>query len=80
MKTTIDRAGRLIVPKAVRKAIGLQPGTSVDIQVHDGSAVISPRQVGAKLVRRGKGPVLVAAGKVPALTAEQVRALLRPLA
>ncbi|MGI8727938.1 MAG: AbrB/MazE/SpoVT family DNA-binding domain-containing protein, partial [Solirubrobacterales bacterium] len=31
MKTTIDKAGRIVVPKALREAVGLTPGTTVDI-------------------------------------------------
>jgi AbrB family looped-hinge helix DNA binding protein len=31
MKTTIDSAGRLVVPKALRDRLGLEPGSTVDI-------------------------------------------------
>ncbi|MGI8726771.1 MAG: AbrB/MazE/SpoVT family DNA-binding domain-containing protein, partial [Solirubrobacterales bacterium] len=31
VKTTIDKAGRIVVPKALREAVGLTPGTTVDI-------------------------------------------------
>ncbi len=37
MRTTIDRAGRLVIPKELRDRIGLQPG-EVDVEV-DGAAV-----------------------------------------
>lgn len=37
MRTTIDRSGRLVVPKALREQIGLLPG-AVEIEV-DGSAL-----------------------------------------
>lgn len=37
MKTTIDKAGRVVVPKALRDAIGLVPG-EVEISV-DGAAL-----------------------------------------
>jgi len=31
MKTTIDSAGRLVVPKVLRDRLGLEPGSTVDI-------------------------------------------------
>jgi AbrB family looped-hinge helix DNA binding protein len=38
MKTTIDKAGRLVIPKSIRDALGLAAGTEVDI-VMDGVAI-----------------------------------------
>ena len=34
METTIDAAGRIVVPKPLRDALGLAPGTTVAILVH----------------------------------------------
>ena len=31
METTIDSLGRIVVPKALRDALGLSPGTTVDL-------------------------------------------------
>jgi len=36
MQTTIDSAGRIIVPKAVREALRLTAGQQLDIVVADG--------------------------------------------
>lgn len=41
MKTTIDRAGRLVIPKALRLEIGLVPG-SVEIVVEGNALRIRP--------------------------------------
>lgn len=43
MKTTIDRFGRIVVPKEMRKRFGLVPGAQVRIDEHDEEIVI--RQV-----------------------------------
>ncbi|MCL2536396.1 MAG: AbrB/MazE/SpoVT family DNA-binding domain-containing protein [Nocardiaceae bacterium] len=40
MRTTIDRAGRIVVPKAMRDAMGLGPGGKVDIVFEDGRLTI----------------------------------------
>jgi AbrB family looped-hinge helix DNA binding protein len=33
MKTTIDKAGRVVIPKPIRDALGLHAGTEVDIEI-----------------------------------------------
>ena len=40
--TTIDGAGRIVVPKALRDALGLTPGTELEIMAADGLLEISP--------------------------------------
>ncbi len=35
MRTTIDRFGRIVVPKSLRERFGLQPGTEIDIDAHE---------------------------------------------
>ena len=47
MATGIDRFGRVIIPKEVRDAAGLRPGTPVEIRFVEGAVVIRP-------VRNGK--------------------------
>ena len=42
MRSTIDRAGRIVVPKAIREAAGLRPGTEVQFRVQGGHVEIEP--------------------------------------
>ena len=47
MITTIDNAGRLVVPKAIREEAGLCPGQPLEVTVRDGRVEIvpAPREV-----------------------------------
>jgi AbrB family looped-hinge helix DNA binding protein len=36
MRAVIDRAGRIVVPKPLRQALGLRPGQLLDIRASDG--------------------------------------------
>lgn len=73
MKTTIDGAGRIVVPKALRLALGLRPGQPLEIRAGDGRLEIEITPTPMQLKKRGKGVVAVPEGELPALTAEQVR-------
>jgi AbrB family looped-hinge helix DNA binding protein len=64
MKTTIDRAGRVIIPAAIRARAGLTPGTELDVIVEDGDVRLVRTAPGPKLERVGKR--LVARPRVPA--------------
>ena len=76
MKTAIDAAGRVVVPKSLRDELGLLPGRELEIRTHDGTLVIEPLPTQVKLVRRGKRMVAVPAVRLPALTQDEVRAAL----
>jgi len=54
MTTTIDKAGRVIIPVEVRKRLGLTAGMELEMVV-EGFAIRLVRAVaGPQLVRRGK--------------------------
>lgn len=76
MRTTIDHAGRIVVPKAVRDALGLVAGTVLEIGERDGTVVIEVAPVEKHLVKRGQGLVVEPVARnepLPVLTAEVVR-------
>lgn len=76
IKTAIDPVGRVVVPKVLRDELGLQPGRKLDIRAHAGALVIEPVPIRVKLVRRGRRMVVVPAVRLPALTHDEVRAVL----
>ena len=73
MKSTIDSAGRIIVPKALRDALGLKPGQPLEIRAGDGRLEIEVAPTRMSLKRRGKGVVAVPEAELPPLTADEVR-------
>lgn len=72
METTIDKAGRLVVPKAVRDAARLRPGTRVRFRVRESRIEIEPVPLDVALERHGSAVVAVPRGEQPALTAAEV--------
>jgi AbrB family looped-hinge helix DNA binding protein len=54
MRTSIDKAGRVVIPAAIRERAGLHPGTILEITTDD---------VGVRLERVAAGPRLVKVGR-----------------
>ena len=54
MRTTIDKAGRVVIPAAVRERAGFAPGTTLAITVDE---------LGIRLERVAPGPRLVKVGR-----------------
>jgi AbrB family looped-hinge helix DNA binding protein len=73
MRTAIDAAGRIVVPKALRDALGLSPGQPLEIAERDGRLEIVPAATPMRLVDDGDGLVAVADVEMPVLTADLVR-------
>jgi AbrB family looped-hinge helix DNA binding protein len=76
MRSTIDRAGRLVVPKAIRDRMGLSGGDSVDITERDGEIVISRPRDGVQLVETERGLLTATSPDLPGLGPDEVRDLL----
>jgi len=54
MQTTIDSAGRLVIPKEIRREAKLVAGTVLQIRWRNGRIEIEPAPVPVKLVRKGR--------------------------
>ncbi|MGQ0678139.1 MAG: AbrB/MazE/SpoVT family DNA-binding domain-containing protein [Actinomycetota bacterium] len=52
MEATIDSGGRIVLPKPMREALGLLPGSTVDITPYGPGLMIIPGGRTARLVER----------------------------
>jgi AbrB family looped-hinge helix DNA binding protein len=60
MKASIDSVGRIVIPKPLRDALGLTPGSTVDISRYGAGLQLVPAGRAARLVE--ESGVLVATG------------------
>jgi AbrB family looped-hinge helix DNA binding protein len=60
MQTSIDSVGRIVIPKPLRDALGLRPGSTVDISRYGAGLQLLPTGRTARLV--DEAGVLVATG------------------
>lgn len=61
MHSTLDKFGRVVIPKPVRDALHLTPGTALSVEGRNGEVVLKPRSEAPALKR--KGGLLVFAGQ-----------------
>lgn len=76
MRTTIDAAGRVVIPKELRMRLGLTGGQEIEIEEHEGRVEIKPALVPMSLRDEGEGIVAVPDEELPPLTDDLVRATL----
>jgi AbrB family looped-hinge helix DNA binding protein len=70
MRTTIDKAGRVVIPAPLRERAGLTPGTELAITVDDFGVRLERVAPGPRLVKVGRRTVArptAAAGARPAV-------------
>jgi AbrB family looped-hinge helix DNA binding protein len=75
MRTTIDAAGRIVIPKAIRERAGLYVGVSIDVRVDDDGVILTPAPAEHRLVRRGRLLVVARSEEAPLVTDEDVEAI-----
>ena len=73
MRSTIDQAGRVVIPAALREELGWLGGEEIEIEVTDGTVSISPVAVKMTLVETDAGVVAVPETELPPLTEDVVR-------
>lgn len=49
---TVDSKGRIVLPQEVRKRLGIEPGTEVEVHEEDGKAVVEPEDDPERILER----------------------------
>lgn len=76
MSITIDRAGRVVIPQGIRRRLGLEPGTELDVDEADGAVVLRPvSRVRIELADDGMPVIRAAKGTPPLANNEVLRVL-----
>ncbi len=73
MRTTIDKAGRIVVPKSLRDALNMNPGTELEIVAVDNRLEIEVPRPQATLVDGPDGLPLVDAPDARGVSTQAVR-------
>lgn len=73
MRSTIDKAGRLVVPRSLRDELGLPEGGAVDVTFREGHVEIEPVPEDVRLVERDGFLAAETSGETELLTTQQVR-------
>lgn len=76
MRTTIDSAGRLVIPKPLREAAGLHGGIEVELELRDGRIELEAAAAPMRVARRRGRAVIEADADLPRLSPEDVRDVL----
>lgn len=54
MITTMDHAGRLVIPSEIRRESAIEPGTPLEVRWRDGVIEIEPQPLAVRLERKGR--------------------------
>ena len=63
MTVTMDAAGRLVIPREIRREAALEPGVPLEVRWRDGVIELEPQSLPVSLERRGR--LLVATPREP---------------
>ncbi len=72
MATTLDSGGRIVIPKAVRDAANIRPGTPLQVRWTNGRIEIAPSPVEIEIVERDGVAVAKSVEPVPVMAADIV--------
>jgi AbrB family looped-hinge helix DNA binding protein len=73
MRRSIDRWGRVVVPKVIRDRLGLVGGEQLSIEEQDGVITLRPSLVSMQIIATDEGAVAEPVTDQPPLSDEVVR-------
>lgn len=79
MVATIDKAGRLVIPKRLREELGFKPGQRLELSAIDGRLEVEHPTTPMRLEKQGGRLVAVTDRPMPELTPELVRETLEQI-
>jgi AbrB family looped-hinge helix DNA binding protein len=65
---SIDRVGRLVIPKEIRDAAGIEAGMPLEVTCREGRIEIAPRRRPVRIEKKGRLQVAVSVDAVAPLT------------
>jgi bifunctional DNA-binding transcriptional regulator/antitoxin component of YhaV-PrlF toxin-antitoxin module len=72
MKTSIDHAGRLLIPKEICRKPSIKPGMPLEVRWEKGAIAITPAPLPVKLRRKGRLLVAIRLKNGPSLSTKTV--------
>lgn len=54
MQATLDKFGRVLIPKRLRERLGLQPNDVLELELEDGKLTLLPQRTPPPLRRKGR--------------------------
>ncbi len=69
---SVDSAGRLLLPKAIREKAGLNPGVPFEVSATKGHIEMKPAKPTVRLARQGRLTVAVAEDELAPMTEQEV--------
>ena len=51
---SIDRVGRVVIPKEIRDEAGIEPGMALEVRCREGRIEIEPRRRPIRIVKKGR--------------------------
>ncbi len=70
---TIDRVGRVVIPKEIRQEAGIEPGMPLQVTCREGRIEIEPRRRPIRIVKKGRLQVAESVEVGESLTRATVR-------
>ncbi|MGN6184356.1 MAG: AbrB/MazE/SpoVT family DNA-binding domain-containing protein [Thermoanaerobaculia bacterium] len=77
IEITIDKVGRVVIPKEIRDEAGIEPGMPLTITCREGRIEIEPKRRPIRIEKKGRLQIAVSVDPGAVLTREDVKATQR---